>query len=140
MRCWVTSQKFPANNFKWIDNISRFDESFIKYYNQESDERYFLKVIAQYTKNLHKLHNDLTFWVKPEKMKIGKVKKLVVKLFDKEDHVIHLRNLKQALDHGLVLKKVLWVIKFNQKLWLKHYIGMNIVPKKTKNWLWKNCF
>ena len=66
-------------------------------------------------------------------MKIGKVKKLVVKLFDKEDHVIHLRNLKQALDHGLVLKKVLWVIKFNQKLWLKHYIGMNIVPKKTKN-------
>ena len=55
------SQKFPANNFKWVDNISRFDESFIKYYNEESDERYFLKVIAQYPKNLHKLHNDLTF-------------------------------------------------------------------------------
>ena len=45
-------------------------------------------------------------------MEIEKVKKLVGKLFDKESHVIHITNLKQALYHGLVLKKFRWVIKF----------------------------
>ena len=40
------SQKLPVSNFKWVDNISGFDKSVIKYYNEESDKRYFLKVIA----------------------------------------------------------------------------------------------
>ena len=39
--------------------------------------------------------------------------------------VIHIRNLKQALNHELVFKKVCRVIKFHQKAWLKSYIGMN---------------
>ena len=52
-------------------------------------------------------------------MKIEKVEKLVVNLHDKNEYVIHIRNLKQALDHGLVLKKVHRVIKFNQNAWLK---------------------
>ena len=38
-------------------------------------------------------------------MKIEKVEKLVTKLHDKTEYVIHLRNLKQELNHGLVLKK-----------------------------------
>ena len=33
--------------------------------------------------------------------------------------------LKQALDHGLMLKKVHRVIQFNQEAWLKPYIKMN---------------
>ena len=37
----------------------------------------------------------------------------------KKEYVIHIRNLKQALNHGLVLEKVHRVIKFNQKAWLK---------------------
>ena len=40
-------------------------------------------------------------------------------------NVIHIRNLKHILNHGLILKKVHWVIKFNQKAWLKPYIDMN---------------
>ena len=36
-----------------------------------------------------------------------------------------MRNLKQALNHGLILKKVHKVIKFNQKDWLKPEIDMN---------------
>ena len=44
------------------------------------------------------LQNDLPFL--PERMKIEKVKKLVTNLHDK--YVMHIRNLKQALDHGLV--------------------------------------
>ena len=38
-------------------------------------------------------------------MKIEKVEKLVANLHDKTEYVIHIRNLKQALNHGLVLKK-----------------------------------
>ena len=49
-------------------------------------------------------------------------------------YVIHKRNLKQALNQGLVLKKVHGVIKFNQKTWLKSYINMNTeLGKKEKN-------
>ena len=61
----------------------------------------------------------------PERMKIKKAEKLVTNLHDKTEYVIHIRNLKQALNHGLILKKVPGVIKFNQKAWLKPYIDMN---------------
>ena len=47
-------------------------------------------------------------------MKIEKIEKLLANLHDKTEYVIHIRNLKQALNHGLVLKKVHRVIKFNQ--------------------------
>ena len=52
-------------------------------------------------------------------MNIGKVKKLVANQHDKTEYVIHIRNLKQALNHGLVLKNVYRIIKFNHKAWLK---------------------
>ena len=39
-------------------------------------------------------------------MKTGKGEKLVTNLHDKTEYVIHIRNLKQALTHGLILKKV----------------------------------
>ena len=48
-------------------------------------------------------------------MKIEKVEKLVANLHDKEEYVIHIRNLKQALNRGLEFKKVHRIIKFNQK-------------------------
>ena len=51
------------------------------------------------------------------------------------------RNLTQALNHRLVLKKGLTVIKFNQNDWLKPYIGMNAgLRKKSKKWFWKSFF
>ena len=53
--------------------------------------------------------------VTPERIKIKKIKKLVANLHDKTNHLIHMRNFKQALNHGLVLKKVRRIIKFNQK-------------------------
>ena len=69
-----------------------------------------------------------------KKLKIRKVEKLVANLHDKTEYVIHIRNLKQALNHGLVLKKVHRVIKFNQNAWLKPYIDMNTdLRKNTKN-------
>ena len=47
-------------------------------------------------------------------MKTGKAGKLVDNLHHKTEDVIHIRNLKQALNYGLVLKKVHKVIKFNE--------------------------
>ena len=107
------SQKLPVINFEWVAGTSQFNEDFIKNYNEESDEGYFLEVDVQYLEKLHELHNDLPFL--PERMKIEKVEKLVANLHDKTEYVIHIRNLKQALNHGLVLKKVNRMIKFNQK-------------------------
>ena len=65
------SQKFPVNNFRWIKDISEFNEDFIERYNEESDEGYFLEVNVQYLEKIHKLHNDLLFL--PERMKVEKV-------------------------------------------------------------------
>ena len=67
-------------------------------------------------------------------MKIQKVQKLVATLHDKTENIIHIRNLKQALNHGLVFKKVHRVIKFNQNARLKPYIDMKTdLRKKAKN-------
>ena len=52
-------------------------------------------------------------------MKIEKIEKLLSNFQDKEEYVIPIKNLKQALNHGLVLKKVCKFIKFNRKAWLK---------------------
>ena len=51
----------------------------------------------------------------PERMKIKKCNKLVCNLSDKNNYFVHIRTLKQALNHGLILKEVHEVIQFNQK-------------------------
>ena len=102
---WAMSQKLPVNSFEWIEDTFKFNEDFIKGYNQENDERYFLEVDVHYLEKLHELLNDLLFFL--ERIKILKVKKLVTNLHDKPEYVIHLRNLKQALNNELVLKKVI---------------------------------
>ena len=49
--------------------------------------------------------------------------------------------MKQALNHGLKLKKIHRVIKFNQEAWLKPYIDMNMELRKvSKNDFEKDLF
>ena len=120
---WAMSKKLPVNGFKWENDLSRFNERFIKNYNENSDIGYFLEVDIDYPKELFNLHKDLPFL--PERKKVEKVEKLICSIEDKEKYVIHIRALKQALNHGLKLKKVHRVIQFNQKAWLKPYIDMN---------------
>ena len=79
---------------------------------------------------MHQLHNDLQ--ILPERMKTEKIEKLVTNLRDKAEYFIHIRNLKQALNHGLILKKVRRVIKLNQNAKLKPYIDMNTKTKIKK--------
>ena len=70
------------------------------------------------------------FYLKEWRLK--KVKKLVANLHDKAEYVTH---------HGLVLKKLHRIIKFNQKVWLKSHIDMNTdLRRKAKNDLEKDFF
>ena len=115
------------------------NENFIKSYNSESDEGYFVEVSIQYIKNLLELYNDLRFL--PKRVKIEKLEKLVANLHGKTNYAIYLRNLKQALNHWLSLKKVCRMIKCNQNALLKPYIDMNTdLRKRAKKWFWKKLF
>ena len=72
-------------------------------------------------------------------MKLEKIEKLVTNLHDKTEYVIHIRNLKQTLNYGLIVKNVHRIIKFNQKDLLKPYIDMNReLRKKAKNYFEKD--
>ena len=136
---WKMSKKLPINGFKWENDLSRFNESFIKNYNEDSDVGYFLEVDIEYPKQLWSSHKELPFL--PERKNLEKVEKLACRREDKEKYVIHIRALKQALNHGLVLKDVYRVIKFNQEAWLKPYIDINTkLRTEAKNEFKKEFF
>ena len=138
---WAMSKKLPTNGFKWIDNNETaepsakhiINEDFIKNYNENNDKGYNLEVDVKYSKRLHELHSDLPFL--SERMEVNKCKKLVCNLFNKKKYVVHINELKQALNHGLKL------IEFNQEAWLKPYIDMNTeLRKAAKNDFEKDLF
>ena len=114
---WAMSQKLSRYNFKWVQDTSIINEEFIKNYNENSYKGYILEVDVKYPKELHDLHSDLPFL--PKKMKIDKYKKLVCNLRNKKKYVVHIKSLKEALNHGLKLKRV-------------HRI-MNLVKKHDSN-------
>ena len=103
-------QKLPLDGFGWVEETCQFNQDFIKGHNEDTDIGYFIEADVQYLENLHKLHNDLLLL--SERMKIGKVEKLIANLYHKE-YVIHIRNPKQALNYGLILKRKQKIIKFN---------------------------
>ena len=138
---WAMSQKLPVNGFEGVKQkeLSKFSEDFIKSYNEESNKGHLFEVDIDYLKELFNLHKDLPFL--PESKKVNKVEKLICSIENKEKCVIRIRFLKQALNHGLVFKKVHRVIKFNQKDWLKPYIDMNTkLRKEAKNKFEKDFF
>ena len=76
----------------------------------------------------------------PERIKIEKVQKLVANLYDNTDYGIHMKNLKQASNHGLFFLKKLHifeelhtVIKFKQKAWLSLHRYEHRSEKKSKH-------
>ena len=81
-------QKLPLNNSELIKDTPQFNYDFIKNYNEESDEGYFLEVAVRYLEKLHELSNDLPFL--PKRMKNEKVENLVANLRDKTEYVINI--------------------------------------------------
>ena len=132
---WAMSKKLTVNGFKWIDN-NEINEDFIKNYDENNDKGYIFEVDVKYPKGLHNLHSDLPFL--SERMEINKCKKRVCNLFNKKKYVAHINTLKQALNHGLKLKKIHRVIEFNQKAWLKPYIDINTELRKLAKKIFLN--
>ena len=132
------SESLPVDGFDSIKDMSKIDEDFIKNYDKDSNKGYIFEVDVEYPKHLQFLYLgnisyfDLPFL--PEKTKTNKIKKLTCNLSDEENYVCNIRLLQQALNHGLILKKVHRVIQFNQEAWLKPYIDMNTeLRKQAKN-------
>ena len=131
---WAMSKKLPVNGFRWLDSneINKINEEFIKNYNENDNKGYIFEVDVRYPRRLHDLHSDLPFL--PERIETSKCKKLVCNLFDKKKYIIHVNSMKQALNHGLKLKKIHRIIEFNQKERLKPYIDINAeLRKEAKN-------
>ena len=103
-------QYLPINNFKWIKDINKIEQKLMRIINNSSTG-YVLEVDLEYSQDLHDIHND--FPLAPEKINIpkewlsdyclkianahnittGTVKKLVPNLMNKNNYVIHYRNL-----------------------------------------------
>ena len=137
---WAMSKKLPVNGFKWIETAEPvINEDFIKNCDENNDKGSIFEVDVKYPKRLHDLHSDLPFL--SEQMEVNKCKKLVCNLFNKKKYAAHINTLKQALNHGLKLKKIHRVIEFNQEAWLKLYIDMNTELRKlAKNDFKKDLF
>ena len=108
---WVMSQNLPIGRLKWVKNPDKLKGNISKL-SREAGKGYLLEVDMSYPNNLHNLHNNLPFMC--EKRKINGVQKLVPNLYGKEEYVIHITALDQAIKHGLVLDKVHQAIQFNQ--------------------------
>ena len=128
---WAMSQPLPTGEFKWVDiknleqrpqNLKKMIDLMMKR-DKDSHRGYLLEVDVNYPKELHDHHNDLLFMC--EKIKVNGVEKLVPNLYNKEKYVVHVKALKQALDHGLVLKEIHRAIEFKQSAWMKEYIDFN---------------
>ena len=64
---WAMSQKLPTNGFKWVTDVSRFNERFIKTYNENSNIGCFLEVDVEYPKELFGSHKTYRFYQKEKK-------------------------------------------------------------------------
>ena len=127
---WAMSQPLPTGEFKWVDienlkggaqELKRTIDMMVR--NSNRGVGYVLEVDMKYPRELHDLHNDLPFMC--EKIRVSGVEKLVPNLHDKKKYVIHVKALKQALDHGLALERIHRVIQFKQSAWMKEYIDFN---------------
>ena len=77
---WAMSQKLPVNGFKWVEKSRlsrfwRFNERFIKSYNENSGIGYFFEVDLHYLKEIFKRHKDLPFLT--ERKNVNKCEKLI---------------------------------------------------------------
>ena len=119
---WTMSQKLPLNSFEWVEDLSQFREDFLKNYDEIVIREIFFKQML----SIQKIYLN---WVSkkflPKRKKIGKCNKFVCDFYGKKNYVVYIKDLKQALNHGSILKKVHRVTQFNQKAWMKPYIVLN---------------
>jgi len=134
---WAMSQALPIGGFEWIEDVENFN------FNLPPDcpVGCILEVDLEYPQSIHDSHSDLPFCPEHRPPPNSNEKKLLATVSDKNRYIIHYRNLQQALENGLVLKKVHRILKFNQSTWLKSYIDLNThLRMNAKNEFEKNLF
>ncbi|KAK3105879.1 hypothetical protein FSP39_007710 [Pinctada imbricata] len=148
---WGMSQPLPTHDFDWLneEEIATLDATSLP---PTEDTGYILEVDLEYPKHLHDLHNDYplapkaleirremlspyqTELLKDLGMKATKCSKLIPNLHDKQNYVLHYRNLQLYLSLCMKLKKIHRVLSFQQSPWLKPYIDFNTnMRKEAKN-------
>lgn len=129
---WAMSQSLPTGEFRWLDaeEILNFNPLFI---DDDNAKGYVLEVDIEYPEYLHDKHNDLPFCSENFVPPNSKHSKLTLTLHDKKHYVIHFRNLKQCLKHGLKITKIHKVLEFAQSPWLKPYIDLNTDFRNSSN-------
>lgn len=142
---WAMSQHLPISHFAWCEDINLNDvdkvAEKIMTTSDTADTGYFLEVDLSYGQELHMKHNDFAFCCEHKTTGGSKEKKLLLTLTEKKNYVIHYRMLKQALKHGLKLKKVHKILQFHQTAWLNEYIMLNTIERtKSKTEFEKNLY
>ena len=137
---WAMSQKLPLHSFKDMTNKeleNLFNNQIVQVWEKTPC---ILEVDLEYPEELHDLHNDYSLC--PERVECDHgVKKLIPNLRDKNNYVIHYKNLMQCLSLGMKLKKIHRGIKFYESAWLKPYIDKNTnLRTQAKNNFEKDFF
>ena len=121
---WAMSQPLPTAGFHLVEfRKDRSPKTIVEELVVKKDYGYLLEVDVAYPKELHDYHNDLPFMC--AKIKVNRVEKLVLNLYYKRKYVIHIKALKQAIYHGLVLERIHRCIEFKQSAWMKEHIDFN---------------
>nr|UPO70845.1 hypothetical protein [Zygogramma bicolorata] len=120
------SQPLPTHDFKWLtpEEISNLDLMGV---GDNDSYGYVLEVDIHYPQELHDHHADLPFLVErmiPPNSKC-KIPKLIPNLRDKQKYIVHYKNLKQAINNGLIVVHTHRVLRFKQSCWMKPYIDLN---------------
>jgi hypothetical protein len=153
---WAMSQPLPVGEFRWLSR-QEINALRIRDIADEDETGYILEVDLGYPDHLHDLHNCYPLAV--EKMVITedllsptskkllegrrfvKSEKLVPNLSPKVKYVVHYRNLKFYMEHGLILERIHRVIGFKQAPWLKPYIEANtLLRQQSKSKFEKDFF
>lgn len=145
---WGMIQHLPVSEFRWLtrNDIDALDIGQIA---DDNDTGYVLEVDLEYPADLHDQHN--CYPLAPERMKVpysmmspycqrlheqlqvqgADAEKLVPNLYEKQNYIVHYRNLKFYLEMGLRIRRIHRVVAFKQQDWLKPYINFNTEKRKN---------
>ncbi|KAF0093416.1 MAG: hypothetical protein FD144_5964, partial [Rhodospirillaceae bacterium] len=148
---WALSQRLPYGVAEWVDRADYEQIDWLTL-DDEADIGYIVECDLEYPAELHDAHND--YPLAPQRLTIGlqmlsgkqrelriqlgikgngDSSKLCPNLMNKEHYVVHYRNLKFYLQHGLRMTRVHAVLRFPQSAWMKTYIDKNSELRKNAN-------
>lgn len=154
---WSMIQSLPQSDFCWLsdDQIAGLDIISVP---DDSDTGYICEVDLECPQSLHELYNDLPLapeainvsddMLSPHTKRLQEVlgvkqahtKKLIPNLRNKNNYILHYRNLKQYLSLGMKMTKVHRVVSFTQSPWMKPYIDFNTNKRKMASSDFEKCF